>query len=118
MIPQETNIYFRSFDSGLEKQRRQYQRDRRKQLDQHVEGWTGCILERITDSITDHRRFVRLGFLAAVRSGLDILLCVIPRTAGVIQEQGHENADDRADHKQPTDDFRTTSCGSGTVDTI
>src|SRR5260370_1229008 len=79
-------------------QRSKHQGNRAEQLNQHVERWTGGILERITDSIANHACLVRLALLTqdsavggvtgnpralllhAHVAGLDGLLGIVPST--------------------------------------
>src|SRR5215218_8917663 len=91
----------------LEEQRRQHERDGAEQLHQHVERWPRRVLERITDGVADDRRLVGLGALSTIRAGLDVLLGVVPGTAAVVEEAGHEDAGDRADHQERGDRFRS-----------
>ena len=72
-------------------------------LIEHVQRRTRRVLERIADRVADDRRLVRLGALAAVRAGLDVLLGVVPGAAAVVQEARHQDAGDRADHQQRRD---------------
>src|SRR5215218_4793201 len=90
-----------------EEQRRQYQRDGAEQLHEHVERRAGRILEWITHGVADDRRLVGLGTLAAVRSRLDVFLRVVPGTAAVVEETGHEDAGDRPHHQERRDRLRT-----------
>src|SRR6476469_6212580 len=69
-----------------DEQRREHERDRAEQLDEHVQRRTRCVLERIADRVAHHRRLVCIRALAAVRTGLDVLLRVVPGAATVVQE--------------------------------
>src|SRR2546423_3052239 len=55
----------------LDKERRQHQRDRAQELDQHVQRRPRRILERIADGVTDHRGLVGRTPLPTVLAGLD-----------------------------------------------
>ena len=68
------------------------QRHQVHHLDERVERGAGGVLERVTDGVTDDRRLVGLGALAALVAVLDVLLGVVPRATGVAQEVGHELA--------------------------
>src|SRR2546422_7278206 len=84
----------------LDKQRRQHQRDRTQQLDEHVQRRTGGVLERIAHRVADHAGLVRGTPLPAVFPGFDELLGVVPRATAVVEQRGHENACDRTDHEE------------------
>src|SRR5437762_10458482 len=90
---------------ALDKQRRQHQRDRAQELDEHMERRTGRVFERIADRVTHDRRLVGRAPLPAVLPGLDELLRVIPGPAAVVQQGGHEDPADRADHQERRDEI-------------
>src|SRR6266704_6284967 len=85
---------------ALDKERRQHERDRAQQLDQHVQRRTGRVLERITDGIPDHGGLVCRTPLPTVLAGLDELLGVVPGATAVVEQRRHENPRDRADHEE------------------
>src|SRR2546426_7287945 len=72
---------------ALDKQRRQHQRDRAQQLDEHVERRAGGVLERIAPRVPPHGRFGGGAALAAVLTRLDVFLGVVPRPAAVVQHR-------------------------------
>src|SRR5699024_2676273 len=84
-------------------------------LDQWVDRRAGGVLEGVTDGVPDDRRLVGGRSLAAVVAVLDDLLRVVPRAAGVREEDGHEGtardgageeAGERADTEGEADDDR------------
>src|SRR6058998_3891344 len=85
---------------ALDKQRRQHQRDRAQQLDEHVERWAGGVLEWIADRVTHDRRLVGGAALPAVLTRLDELLGIVPGPTAVVEQRRHENPGDRADHEE------------------
>src|SRR3989449_2545967 len=72
---------------ALDKQRRQHQRDRAQQLDEHVERRAGGVLERIADRVTHDGRLVGGAALPAVLTRLDVFLGIVPRPAAVRSEE-------------------------------
>src|SRR5437667_3411717 len=90
----------RSNSRLLDKQRRQHQGHRAQQLDQHVDGGAGRILERIADGVAHDRRLVGGTALAAILARLDVLLGVVPRPAAVVQHRRDQDATDGADHPE------------------
>src|SRR6266571_4931228 len=74
-------------NSWLDKERRQDQRHRAQQLDQHVERRARGVLERIAHRIPDDGRLVGRRALAAVFAGLDELLGVVPGAAPVVEQR-------------------------------
>src|SRR5213080_1952030 len=80
---------------ALDKERRQHQRDRAQELDQHVQRRPRRVFERIADGFTDHRRLVGRAPLPAVLARLDELLGVVPGTTAVVEQRRHENRGDR-----------------------
>src|SRR3989440_12807050 len=76
---------------ALDKERRQHQRDRAQELDEHVQRWPRRVLEGIAHRVTHDRRLVGRAPLPAVLPGLDELLRVIPGPAAVVQQGGHED---------------------------
>ena len=68
------------------------QADQVHDLDQRVDGRAGGVLERVADGVADHGRLVGLRTLAALVAVLDVLLGVVPGTAGVVEEVGHQLA--------------------------
>jgi hypothetical protein len=81
-------------------ERREHERERREELDEHVEGRPGGILERVADGIADNCRLVRLAPLAAEDPALDVLLRVVPGSTAVVQDKGHEDSGNRGDHEE------------------
>mmetsp|Transcript_76961 Transcript_76961/g.89445 ORF Transcript_76961/g.89445 Transcript_76961/m.89445 type:complete len:344 (-) Transcript_76961:316-1347(-) len=76
--------------------RREDDGDDGHQLDQNVQSGTRRVLERITHSVTNHSSSVLRGPLALVLVAqsalLDVLLGIVPRTAGVRARHGHLHA--------------------------
>src|SRR6266516_5639286 len=62
----------------LDKQRRQHQRDRAQQLDEHVQRRPRRVFERVADGVADHRRLVGRTALPAVLARLDELFGIVP----------------------------------------
>src|SRR6266702_1282900 len=85
---------------ALDKQRRQHQRDRAQQLDEHMERRAGGVLERIADRVTHDGRLVGGAALPAVLTRLDVFLGIVPRPAAVVQHRGHQDAADGAHHQE------------------
>ena len=67
-------------------------RDQVHHLDQRVDRRAGGVLERVADGVADDGGLVRRRALAAVVAVLDELLAVVPRAAGVGQEDRHQGA--------------------------
>src|SRR2546426_8560178 len=88
---------------ALDKERRQHERDRAQELDEHMQRRAGGVLERITHRVAHHAGLVRRTAFPAVLAGLDELLGVVPRPPAVVQQGRHENASDRADHQERRD---------------
>jgi hypothetical protein len=65
------------------------------------------VASSLISTCSDGPGLVRFGALPAIRAGLDVLLRVVPGTAAVVQEDGHEDTRDRRDHQQGRDAFRT-----------
>ena len=80
---------------SADERRGEYQRHDCHDLDEDVHGRTGGVLEGISHRVTDHRRLVVVSAFAAVGSGFDVLLSVVPRTTGV----GHEDRQAEASHQ-------------------
>src|SRR5436190_1657308 len=85
---------------ALDKERRQHQRDRAQELDQHVQRRPRRVLERIAHRVADHGRLVGQTALPAVFTRLDEFLGVVPRATTVVEQRGHEDPRDRADHEE------------------
>src|SRR5438132_1039776 len=83
---------------ALDKERRQHERDRAQELDQHVQRRPGRVFERIADGVTDDGCLVSGTPLPTVLAGLDELLGVVPGPAPVVEQGGHEDAADGAHH--------------------
>ena len=64
------------------------------ELDEDIDRGTGGVLERVADGVADDGGLMRVRAFAAVRAALDILLCVIPRAAGVGHVYGEQDAGD------------------------
>src|SRR5213080_2906417 len=88
---------------ALDKERRQHERDRAQELDEHMQRRAGGVLERITHRVAHHAGLVRRTAFPPVLPGLDELLGVVPRPPAVVQQGRHENASDRADHQERRD---------------
>src|ERR1035437_2747594 len=71
VLTREPSILHLRSSIGLDEQRCKHQRDRREQLDQHVQRRARRVLERIANRVAHYRRLVRVGLLAAVHAGLD-----------------------------------------------
>ena len=69
--------------------------NRGAELDQNVQRRAGGILERVADGIADNGSLVLLAAFAAVVAALNVLLGIVPGTAGVGHEHGHRKAGDR-----------------------
>ena len=74
----------------------EHQRNDRHDLEENVHRRAGGVLEGITHGVADDRSLVRVGTLAAVVAGLDVLLGVVPGTAGV----RHEDRQRKARHER------------------
>src|SRR6266702_6431219 len=85
---------------ALDKQRRQHQRDRTQELDQHVQRRPRRVFEGIADGVPHDPGLVRRTALAAVLTRLDVLLGVVPRAAAVVEQRRHQDAADRPDHEE------------------
>src|SRR5213594_405492 len=85
---------------ALDKERRQHERDRTQQLDQHVQRRPRRVFERIAHGVADHGGLVRRTPLPTVLAGLDELLGVVPGATAVVEQRRHENPRDRADHEE------------------
>src|SRR3989454_8558769 len=64
---------------ALDKERRQHERDRAQELDEHMQRRAGGVLERITHRVAHHAGLVRRTAFPAVLAGLDELLGVVPQ---------------------------------------
>src|SRR5438034_11125200 len=82
---------------ALDKQRRQHERDRAQQLDEHVQRRPRRVFERVADGVADHRRLVGRTTLPAVLARLDELLGVVPGAAAVVQQRLPQNPRARPD---------------------
>ena len=102
-------------------------------LDEDVDRGTGGVLERVADGIADDGGLMRVRAFAAVRAALDILLCVIPRAAGIGHVYGEQDAGDegaseqtaergraeqdadkqRADDREEAGNDQLAQCGTG-----
>src|SRR5438128_12302536 len=85
---------------ALDKERRQHERDRTQQLDQHVQRRPRRVFKWVADGVADHAGLVGRTPLSAVLARLDELLRIVPRAAAVVEQRRHENAGDRADHQE------------------
>src|SRR2546425_7836629 len=94
------NAWPRETGESRNEQRRNYQSDRREQFHQDVQRRSGGIFERVADRVADDGRFVRRTSFAAEIAGLDEFLRVVPCAAARVQDEGHENAHDRAHHER------------------
>ena len=74
----------RTAGSFSKKQRCQDQCDRGEQLDQHVQGRPGRILERVADRIAHHGGLVRLRALPTELARFDEFLGVVPGASAVV----------------------------------
>src|SRR5947199_331402 len=83
---------------ALDKERRQHQRHRAQEFDQHVQRRPRRILEGIADGVAHDPRLVGRAPLAAVLPRLDELLGVVPGATAVVEQRRHRAAPDRPDH--------------------
>ena len=67
-----------------DEKRREHERDRAQEFDQHVQAWARGIFERISDGVAHNRRFVGIRAFAAVLAGLDEFLRIVPGAATVV----------------------------------
>ena len=72
------SLFRRLMIAGQDQQRHQVH-----DLDERVQRRSRGVLERVTDRVADHGRFVRFGALPAEMAVLDVLLGVVPRATGV-----------------------------------
>src|SRR2546422_7552365 len=87
-------------NSCLDKQRRQDERHRAQQLDEHVQGRARGGFERIAHRVAHDARLVRRAALAPALPRLDEFLGVVPRAAAVVQHSGDQDPADRAHHEE------------------
>ena len=74
--------------------------DHAHELDEDIERRTGSVLEGVSYSISYHCGLVGLGAFAAQVALLNVLLGIVPGTAGVGHEDGkHETGAERADQQ-------------------
>ena len=76
-------------DREVNYQRGKYDGNHRQQLDEDVDSGAGSILEGIAYGIANDSSLVGIAALAAVYAALNVLLGVIPGTAGI----GHEDSE-------------------------
>ena len=79
-------------DGEVDHQRGKYDGNHRQQLDEDVDSGAGGILEGIAYGIADDSSLVGVAALAAVYAAFDVLLGVIPGTAGIGHEDGEQEA--------------------------
>ena len=77
--------------ANCQEQRREYQRYNCHQLDQDVDGRAGSILEGVTNGITDNGCCVCIRAFTAVVAFFNVLLRIVPFTAGIGHEDSHHN---------------------------
>ena len=53
------------------------------ELDEDVQGRTGCILERVADCVADNSGLMAWAALTAVVASLNVLLGIVPGAAGI-----------------------------------
>src|SRR5207244_7936519 len=70
---------------ALDKERRQHQRDRAQELDQHVQRRPRRVFERIADGVADHGGLVRRTPLPTVLAGLAEFLGIFPGPTAAAQ---------------------------------
>lgn len=70
----------------LNEERCQHERERSKELDEHVEQRACGVLERAADHIPDDRCLVGVALLSAVSTGFDVFLDIVPYTSVVIED--------------------------------
>src|SRR5712691_13837 len=85
---------------ALDKERRQHERDRAQELNEHVQRRPRRVFERIADGVADHGGLVRRTPLPTVLARLDELLGVVPGPTAVVEQRRHENPGDRAHHEE------------------
>src|SRR2546425_597301 len=84
----------------LDKERRQDERHRAQQFDQHVQRRARGVLERVPHGVAYDRSFVGGTPLAAVLPRLDEFLGVVPRAAAVVQHGGDQDPANRPHHQE------------------
>lgn len=65
-----------------------------------MDGWSSCVLARVTNCISSHCRHMHFCFLEP--SVLTILFGVVPSSTSVVEEQGHEDASGSGEHQEST----------------
>ena len=97
----------------------EYDGNHRQQFDEDVDCWAGGVLEWVTNGIANNSSLVVIGAFAAVVASFDVLLSVIPCTAGV----GHHDSQNETGNgctcehtgytdntQQQTNDNRNNDC--------
>src|SRR5215472_11349026 len=74
--------------------------DCREQFDEDVQRRPGGVLEGIADGVADDGGLVCVGALAAVLSGFDELLGVVPGAAAVVHQHREQDAGNCSNHQQ------------------
>src|SRR5208337_1457316 len=90
---------------GSDKERCQHERQRSEELDEHVERWAGGVLEWVAKRVADDGCLVGLAALAAVCTGLDVFLGIVPCTTAVVQDECKEDARDGSHHEETGEGF-------------
>src|SRR2546426_3965776 len=80
---------------ALDKERRQHQRDRAQQLDEHVQRRPRRVFERVADGVADHGGLVRRTPLPTVLAGLDEFLGIVPGPTAVVEQRRQDRKSTR-----------------------
>ena len=116
----DSRCFTRAFSSPIAhdpvKCRRENEGNDAHELDEDVDRRTGCILERITDRITDDSSFVGIATFAAIVSAFDVFLRVIPSTTRVRHKDGENDTGDH-DADEHTAEYGTIGMEEDVEDT-
>ena len=100
----------------------EYQRKDSHELDKNVQTWTACVLQRVTNCVTDHSCFVDIWtfshffhrysallifFFLFHMSTFDVLLGVVPGTTRVTGRYSHLHSRYNSARKEPEQSFRS-----------
>ncbi len=84
----------------LKEQRRRHERDGAQQLDEHMQGGTCCILERISYRVTDNCGLVCFGALSAKHARLNVFLGIVPGCPAIVHHECEQDASHRSHHQE------------------
>ncbi len=70
-----------------------------------MKGGTCGILERVANRISDDRGLVGFALLAAVGTGLDVFLGIVPCTAAIVEDECKEDTGDGRYHEEAGEGF-------------